>query len=57
MTAIMMTALKTDGRPSIPAFVMAMIKGEATVSTEDFPFKSRSSVYGTRRPTSKRETM
>ena len=31
-TAIMMTALKTDGRPSIPAFEMAITNGDATAS-------------------------
>jgi hypothetical protein len=29
----MMTALNTEGRPSMPAFEMAMTKGEATAST------------------------
>ena len=55
-TAIMMTTLKTEGRPSIPALTMEMTNGEAVASTEFDAFKRRLSVYGTSSPTKAKET-
>jgi len=49
-TAIMITTLNIDGRPLMPAFVIARTKGEAFASSDVAPFRSLSSVYGTRRP-------
>ena len=46
----MITTLNTDGRPLIPAFVIARTKGEALASSDVAPLRSLGSVYGTRRP-------
>jgi len=35
-----MTTFMTEGRPEIPAFWMAMTKGEAFASAELVPFRS-----------------
>ena len=42
-TAIMMTTFIIESRPVIPALLMAMTKGEALASEEDWPTR-RSSV-------------
>jgi hypothetical protein len=49
-TAIMITTLKMEGRPFMPAFVIAKTNGEAFASSEVEPSSRRGSVYGTRRP-------
>ena len=40
MTESVMTALKTDGRPAIPASLIASTKGEAFVFAPDAPSNS-----------------
>lgn len=54
-TEIVMTALKTEGRPLTPAFWMASTKGEALVLAPDEPRRPGSS-EGKIKPTMKRET-
>ena len=56
-TAIMMTTFITLSRPEIPAFLMAMTKGEALASDAAVPLSRRGSVYGTRSPINVKETM
>jgi hypothetical protein len=43
-TAIMIMALKREGRPLIPAFVIARTKGEAFASSDVAPLRSLGSV-------------
>jgi hypothetical protein len=43
-TAIMMTTFMTDGRPTMPAFWMAMTNGEAAASASEWPVSRRGSV-------------
>ena len=56
-TATMMTRFMTEPRAGIPALVIAMTNGEALVSAEEVALRSRSSVYGTSRPTSDNDTI
>jgi len=49
MTLIVMTALKTLGKPLTPAFVMAITKGESLVFELEAP-KRRGSLPGTISP-------
>jgi len=51
------TTLNTDGRPLIPALLMAMTKGEALASSELDPFRSLGSPYGTKRLTMVKATI
>jgi hypothetical protein len=55
MTEMVMTALKTEGRPLTPASLIAYTKGEALVLAPDDPNKT-SEFDGTRRPKMKRLT-
>lgn len=50
MTAIVMTALKTDGSPDTPAYSIAKTKGEALVLAPELPRRS-SEPLGTIIPT------
>lgn len=54
-TVTIIMRLKTEGTPQMPALVMARTKGEALASSEVCPLGRLGSVYGTRRPMSKRE--
>jgi hypothetical protein len=54
MTEIVITALKTDGRPWMPAVLIAMTNGEYLVLAPDAKERSGSS-DGTMRPTISRE--
>ena len=54
MTEMVMTALKTEGRPLTPASLIARTKGEAAVLSFEAPRSSLESV-GTIRPTIKRD--
>ena len=56
MTEMVITALKTEGRPLTPARRMARTKGEALVLSLAAP-RSSSELEGTIRPTMKRESM
>lgn len=56
MTEIVMTALKTDGRPLTPASLMASTNGEALVLAPLDPKRPGLS-DGRIRPSKKRETM
>ena len=54
MTEMVMTALKTDGRPLTPADLIASTNGEAAVLSFEAPRRSGES-DGTIRPTMKSE--
>lgn len=55
MTAMVITALNTEGNPFTPANVIASTKGEALVLAPDEPSKT-SELAGTIRPRMKRLT-
>lgn len=55
MTEMVMTALKTEGRPLTPAYSMARTKGEALVFAPLEPRRS-SLPLGTMMPTMRRDT-
>jgi hypothetical protein len=54
-TAIMITTFMTEGRPLIPAFLIAITNGEAFASELLLPLRSWGLLYGTRTPTSVNE--
>ena len=56
MTEMVITALKTDGRPLTPAYLIPRTKGEALVLA---PLEPRRSglLLGTMMPTIRRDTM
>ena len=54
MTEMVMTTLKTDGRPLTPANLIARTNGEAAVLSFEAPRRSSES-EGTIKPTMKRE--
>lgn len=56
ITERVITTLKTDGRPLIPASVMARTKGESLVLLDEAS-KRFGLLYGTMRPTMKRLRM
>jgi hypothetical protein len=51
------TTFMIEGTTEIPAFLTAITKGEALASGLPVPFRSPGSLYGTRQPTTVRETM